>query len=270
MSKLIKDISFIIIFIIIAGAVILIWQEKKLSSVAVHPVPNLTSLPIVSEKPLSTPALDMSDWTNYTNKMLGFSISIPEIVNSIDRCNSKDHLVPLKVFEDNVNNTVYFVPEYYYDNIDNPKPRESDCVKKIYSLQLIKDELAGKGLEGKYISSPNNPFLGIAIRLKNVKTDTELTKLIKDNYGLGCIAGEKTLRDQQKGVYEVAIAGENQNKGVGVSNPDCPVNYLVKILYASEKGKVMYVTLGQESALDGASPDYRDYTEEMIKSFRFE
>lgn len=254
-----------ILFALIFGVGFLIWQGEKLSPIVVSPTPSIGLNPT----PTATPNVTV-EWTNYTNKTLGFSISVPKIIDSLDRCNGKDRLVPLTVFEDNVSSAVYFVPEYYYDNVNNPKPGENDCIKKVYSLQLINDELGGKGLDGKYISSLNNPFLGLAVRLKNVKNDTELTKFIKDNYGPGCIAGEKTLWNQQEGIYEVAIAGENPNKGIGISNPDCPVNYAVKILYALEKGKVMYVTLGQESALYGASPDYRDYTGDMIKSFRFE
>lgn len=265
MNKTIEYISVIIIAIFIMTVGFLIWQGKKSSPIIVYPTPS------IGLNPISTAAPNVIvEWTNYTNKILGFSMSVPKIVDSLDRCNGKDHLVPLTVFEDNANGAVYFVPEYYYDNIDNSKTKQSDCVKKVYSLQLIKDELAGKGLDGKYISSLNNPFLGLAIRLKNVKNDTELTKLIKNNYGLGCVAGEKIPWKQQEGVYEVAIAGENPNKEVGISNPDCPVNYAVKILYASEKGKVVYVTLGQESALYGASPDYRDFTGDIIKGFRFE
>lgn len=137
-------------------------------------------------------------------------------------------------------------------------------------MQFIKDELSGKGLGDKYISAPSNPFLGIAIRLKDVKTNAELIKLTKDSYGAGCTIGEKIPWNQQKGVYEVTIAGEDKNKGVGISNPDCPVNYAVKILYASEKGKAMYATLGQDSIFYGGSPDYRDYTEDIVNSFRFE
>ncbi|MBU4338019.1 hypothetical protein KKB43_05270 [Patescibacteria group bacterium] len=256
MSKTAKYISIIIVVVIIAG-IFLVWQGEKPAPVNIQPTPTPTPSEIVN-------------WINYINKTLGFSISIPEKVLGVNRCAvDKQALVPLKAFEDNANDVVYFVPEYYYDNVDNPKHGESDCVKKVYSLQLIKDELAGKGLEGKYISSPGNPFLGLAIRLKNVKNDIELTKLIKNNYGLGCIAGEKTLWNQQKVVYEVAIAGADPNKGVGVSNPDCPVNYAVKILYASEKGKVMYATLGQDARFYSNTANYY-YDEDIINSFRFE
>lgn len=258
MNKSIK--YFLIIFIIIIAVIIisvLFWQGKKPESINIQPTPTLVPSETVN-------------WTNYTNKTLGFLIAIPEKVLGVDRCDAdKKFLVPLKVFEDNTNRVVYFIPEYYYDNVDNPKPGESSCVKKVYSLQLIKDELAGKELEGKYISSPGNPFLGIAIRLKNIKNDTELNKLIKDNYGLGCIAGEKILWNQQKGVYEVMIAGADPNKGIGVSNPDCPVNYAVKILYAPEKGKIMYVTLGQDARFYSNIENYF-YDEDIIKSFRFE
>lgn len=203
MDKITKYISIIIIAIVVIAIIgILVWQGEKPLPVVVQkttPTPALT----VSENPLptltSTPTPEAVKWTNYTNKTLGFSISMPEKVYGFDGCDSSDNfLVPLKTFEDNVNNSVYIVPEYYYDNyygsdIKNPKPGISNCETKTYTLQIIKDEMQGKGLEDRYISSHGNPFLGVAVRIKNIKNDAELNKFIKDNYSSGCSMESKNL-----------------------------------------------------------------------------
>ncbi len=113
-----------------------------------------------------------------------------------------------KVFEDNANNVVYLVPEYSY-GVTEDQTKQASCRKSTYSLQRIRDEIEGKGAEGNYVSSPGNPILGVAIRVKNVKNDAELNKFIKDNYGSGCLIASKTPWEQQKGVYEITIKGED-------------------------------------------------------------
>lgn len=268
--KYILIIAFVIIAIVAIG--ILIWQIKNPASVVVQPTTSPTSAPISGETSITTltPTLTpdlTTEWIKYENKVLGFSVSIPKKVSSIDRCNGKEITISLKVFEDNVNKVVYFVPEYYYDNIDNPKTGESDCIKKIYSLQLIKDEISGKGLDGKYISSSDNPFLGAGIRVEKVKNDTELSKFIKDNYGLGCFVGLKNIWNQQAGVYKVGITAENgENAGIDTS---CLVNYVARVLYSPEKQKIMSIKFGQDARFYLNSTNYFYYDEDIVNSFRF-
>lgn len=273
MNKTTKYISIIAVAIIVLGVSTLIWQIKNPASVVIQPTLNPTSTPISSGTSITTltpaPTPDLTtEWVKYENKVLGFSVSIPKKVSSVDRCNGEEIPVSLKVFEDNVNNVVYFVPEYYYDNVDNPKTGESDCVKKVYSLQLIKDEISGNGLDGKYISSSGNPFLGAGIRVEKVKNDAELSKFIKDNYGSGCFVGSKNHWNQQAGVYDVGINAENgENGGIGTS---CPVNYVARILYSPEKEKVMSVKLGQDARFYLNSTNYFYYDNDIVNSFRFE
>lgn len=112
MNKIIRHI--LIIMVIVFIGVFLFWQGRKLL-----PANLLTPTPVLFET---------VNWVNYTNKILGFSISIPEKVQGINRCEpDKTFSVSLKTFEDDPNNVVYFVPEYYYDNL---KPEDTDCIKK--------------------------------------------------------------------------------------------------------------------------------------------
>lgn len=285
MDKTTKYISIIIIAIIVIAIIgVLVWQGKKPLPVVVQKT-TPTIAPTVTESPLPTltptPTPEAVKWTKYTSKTLGFSISMPEKVYGFDGCDSSDNfLVPLKAFEDNVNNAAYIVPEYYYDNyygsdIKNPKPGISNCETKTYSLQLAKDETQDKGLDGKYIASSGKPFLGIAIRIKNIKNDTELNKFIKDNYGSGCLMESKTLWPQQSGVYEIILNAFKDAKGndTDLGSTVCPVNYVYKILYSPEKSKAMLVKLGQECNFQTNPANltsYACYDEDMIKSFRFE
>ncbi len=272
MNKIVKYISIIIVFaaiIAVAISILLILQSKKSAPIIVQSTP--TSIPMVSESPMFTPTPTSTsnvavEWIKYTNKTLGFSMSIPEKVNNVSGCGYKDDFVPLKVFEDNANNVVYIVPEYYY-GITEDQTKQTSCRKNTYSLQRIRDEMGGKDRQGEYISLPGNPFAGLAVRVKSVKNSTELNKFIKDNYGSGCLIDSKTPWEQQKGVYEIQIKGEDWDK-VDYWDSTCPSNG--RTLYSPEKGRVMSVKIGQEYRFYSDSTNSHAYDEDIINSFRFE
>jgi hypothetical protein len=206
-------------------------------------------------------------WNTYVNHKLGFSINIPKRVAGLNRCvepgeTETQFLVPIEVFEDYENNTVYLSQEYYYDaRRDSEQQKQiGPCEKIVYSLETLRGE--------------RKPFLGWAIIIGTAKTDIELDKFIKRNHAPGCFAGDKKSW-KQEGVYEVTIKGEDWNKeGIDLGNTTCPWNYAYKLLYEPKKGKVMSVDLGQEcSFYNEKSPEsesYRCYDEAMIESFRFE
>ncbi len=260
MNKSIKYILIILSIIAIGAITVLILQWKKTTPIVVQPTPTPTSTPIFTPTPNVT-----VEWTKHTDKILGFSISIPKMVSGLNWCTDKDSLVPLKVFEDNVNNVVYLVPEYSY-GVTEDQTKQTSCRKSVYSLQRIRDEIGGKGVKGNYVSSPGNPSLGLAVKVKDVKNDTELNKFIKDNYGSGCLIDSKTPWEQQKGVYEITIKGEDWDK-VDYWDSTCPSNG--RTLYSPEKGRVMSVKIGQEYRFYSDSTNSHAYDEDIINSFRF-
>ncbi|MFA6096990.1 MAG: hypothetical protein WC788_05175 [Candidatus Paceibacterota bacterium] len=273
-------LSLIVLLVMIAIGSLLYLRPDKPNSNVIQPVSDSDNKKNESDTANEDITLDSSEitnskWKRYANKTLGFSINLPGKVSGLDRCDSKDNfLVSLKTIEDNENNVVYIVPEYYFDDyygedIKNPKQGTSNCETKIYDLRLINDEVKGIGMEGKYISKPSNPFLGIAIKIVDIKNDMDLDRFIKEDYGAGCFAGEKNLWTEQEGVYDVNIKGEDWDK-VAFGESTCFVNYVAKILYYPEKGKVMSVKLGQEPNFYLDIENLRASDEDMINSFRFE
>lgn len=204
--------------------------------------------------------VDTSTWKNYTNNQLGFSIKIPLEVPTLYRCpdNKQAGNTPLGAFEDNQNGSVYISQEYYYDaNWNQPEQKYTgECNKITYSLEFLKKE-------------GSRPFLGWKIIINNPKNDTDITNFIKQNFGATCTIESKDL--QVNGNYEIRIKGKDV--GQNLIDTNCPTNFEYKILYSSEKNKLMSVILGQECTF-GTNPSmqssYQCYDNEMIDSFKFQ
>lgn len=209
------------------------------------------TLPIISTPPEEV-------WKTYTSAELGFSIKYPEMVyGSSYRCDSKKPFyVPLKVFEDDKNEIVYIVKEYFYRGKYDEKLGKyiGPCEKITRSLKSLQGGWSG----------------GWSILFRIVKNEDELNKFIKDNYGKGCFVGEKELW-KQKGVYKIRIEGEDWGPKTDLGTTTCPWSYNYKILYAPKKNKLMSINLGQECGFgtDYNSEDYKCYDDTMIDSFRF-
>lgn len=238
-------------------------SDPKVSPLASNPpMASLSSTP----KPTAIATPPPVVWETYTNSQLGFSIKYPQEVYGAYRCEPYQSIyVPLKTFEDNKNGIVYLAEEYYYDDWDNNKQSNTGPCKKItYSLESLNK---AKELYG-------NPFLARVFNIKNIKNDSELNKFIKDTYGSGCFIESKNPWQQQKGVYEITIKGEDWDNGANLETTTCQLPMsVIKMLYKLETEKFMTVNLGQEC---GFGTDYYDqktfkcYDEEMINSFRFE
>ena len=212
----------------------------------------------------------------YTSE-LGFSIKIPQKVCGVYRCSSNKTIwVPVKVFEDKENGIVFITQEYYYDNWNSESQNNTrPCEKIICSLELLQSEWMTSALwdENKPFSLlSEKTFLGWGILIGSIKSESELNKFIKDNYGPGCFAQNKKPW-KQNGIYEIEIGSEDQDKGTDLGTTTCPINYVYKVLYAPEKSKIMSVKLGQECTF-GTNPasylEYKCYDEKMIDSFKFE
>ena len=209
-------------------------------------------------------------WKTYASSELGFSIEYPAMVYGIYRCSpKKPFYVPLKVFEDKESGIIYITEEYYYKAKYDSELNEytGPCEKIMNSLEYLKSQREITVDINDGVSLKSNPFLTKVFVIKDIKNDTELNKFIKDNYGSECFVKDKKLW-RRDGIYEINIEGKDYTKGI---NPNCPLNYVYKILYTPEKNRVMSVNLGQECQFgtDYNSGDYKCYDEKMIDSFQF-
>ncbi|MCK9446924.1 hypothetical protein M0Q50_08760 [bacterium] len=208
--------------------------------------------------------VDISNWTEYSNEALGFSIKIPPESYGAYRCHPRKTIfVPVKVFEDNINNAVYIAEEYYYEADNYGSDNESECKKTIQSLELFNKE--EKEVKAR------KPFLGWKIIVNNIEDDNDIISFIKDNFGSTCTIFYKDL--QTDGSYRIIIKGRDLTEnGQSIMNESCFTNFAYRIIYSSEKKKMMSVALGQESTFQ-TNPEepstYQYYEDEMLKSFKF-
>ncbi len=127
--------------------------------------------------------------------------------------------------------------------------------------------MQGKGLDGKYISSVGNPFAGVAMTVKNVKNDTDMSAFIKERFGSDCELGAKE--------YSYG-AGNNATYNIQVAPGDKGMDSncrLGKILYNPGFKRIMAVNMGQECRFSGTALNNWGgicYDDDIIKSFRFE
>jgi len=223
----------------------------------------------------------------YENKELGFSIRVPNTMYSIDRCDVHDDMVvPVKVFENNDNGTVYIVPEYFYfENGETAKCKEraSDtdnanlelkcekhekCNKIEYSLDYINH--GEKNVKGVYWAG-SSPWLGWLIRIKNVKQYSDLNDFAKEIRGPGCFV-EKGKEWTQEGIHNVLIKGEDWETGANLGNTTCNWSGAEKFLYYPSAKKFMYIRLGQEPSFYSEDPvkgNSEVYDDLIVNSFRF-
>jgi len=200
--------------------------------------------------------IDTSDWNEYVNNQLGFSIKIPSSVFAIG-C-EKDRMEPLRIVQDN--NAIYVLEDYYkYDN-------QGNCVKSSYSLEKIRKEFNEYSGEAYY-----SPYLGWRILINNIEDEDDILKYVKESFGSGCSIENKKLQDD--GNYKIYLKGERNSD----SDPwwgNCLLNFSHRIIYSPQKHKLMSVVLGQECKFQSTNPElldqsYECYDEEMINTFKF-
>ena len=229
-----------------------------------NPKINLTNQGVIAniKKPVDT-----SNWTNYSNNVLGFSIKIPPESYGTYRCSPRKVIsVPVKVFEDNINNAVYIAEEYYYSADGYGTNNEGECKKIIQSIASFKKD--AKEYEDSGFPNPK-PRLGWKIIVDSVKDEDDILNYIKENFGSQCAIQTKFLKEN--GNYELVLIGEEKKD----SEPwygSCYLGFAYKIIYSPEKGRIMSVVLGQEGTFQTNPEDsstYQSYEDEMLKSFEF-
>lgn len=202
--------------------------------------------------------VDTSGWNLYANSQLGFSIKIPSQVSGVNRCEHSDFLVPVTVFSEEGNNSVYIVPEYYYD-----RDSESGSCKKItYSLDLlINPEKSGSIFFAR-------AFIGWRVVVIEVNNLEEVNKFIGDNFGKACVVGSQTLND--KGFYEIGIIGSDWDT-VGRIDSTCFWELHYKILYSPEKHRLLSIRQGPDYDFFVQNPGGMiNYDKEMLESIDFQ
>lgn len=212
---------------------------------------------VVANISLAPKPADTSDWTDYTNERLGFSIKIPPKVFMIG-CRKEDPTFSSpRILEDG--NSVYVLEDYY--RVDS----EGQCVKISYSLDDIKEQI-------KESSVYPSPHLGWNIIINDVDNDQDILSMLRQSFGSGCLIDSRFLQDD--GNYRIFLKGERNSE----TDPwwgSCPLNFSYRVIYSPEKKKMMSVTLGQECKFQSTNPElsdqsYRCYDEEMAKSFKFD
>ena len=236
-----------IILLLVSGAVFYLRKDKKEAD---H-LPDYKPGVVANIKR----TVDASSWDEYVNSELGFSIKLPPEVSCFNRCSqAKKPLVPIKVFQDNKNNTVYITPEYYYDYGDN-----SNCEK-------IEASLASLEAQGMTVK----PFLAWKIDVIKADNLDDVNNFIKRNFASSCMVGSQTMNND--GVYEIGITGEDWANG-GMVNSNCYWEMHYKILYSPEKHKLLSVKLPIDYDFfisDDSLGGLLDYGQEMAKSLKLE
>jgi len=253
MKNWIKFLIIIVCIIVIPYLLSsLIKEEPKSKSINQGVVANI-------KKPVDT-----SNWIDYSNDVLGFSIKIPPESYGMYRCSPRKAIsVPVRVFEDNSNKAVYIAEEYYYEANDYGSNNEEECKKIMQSVKLfneVEEEIKTK-----------KPLLGWKIVINNIEKDDDILLSIKENFGSTCAILSKEL--QEGGNYQIIIKGRNVTEnGVKVMDESCLTNFAYRIIYSSDKHKMMSVALGQEGTFQ-TNPEepstYQSYEDEMLKSFKF-
>jgi hypothetical protein len=254
------------------------WIKGIIIILCILVVPSLLSL-LIKKEPESKPVdqgvvakikkpVDMSNWIEYSNDTLGFSIKIPPESYGMYRCSPRKAIsVPIKIYEDIPNNAVYIAEEYYYSADDYGTDNEGECKKTIQSVELFKEEVEESKDNGYFNIKPR---LGWKMIINNIKEEGDILKYVKENFGTGCITQNKLLKES--GNYEIYLTGDGKKEESDPWWGDCYLNFAYKIIYSPDKQKMMSVVLGQEGTFQTnpeESSTYQYYEDEMLKSFKF-
>lgn len=266
-----KQIIIAIILILGIGAGILGYLQYRNKTSPISSISPIASVsPSISTTPTFTPPPEV--WETYTNSQLGFSMKYPQMVYGVYDCSIKKTVfVPIKIIEDNKSGITYITKEYFSDNSE-------PCNKIAYSLEMLKNETKKQQEEGdknspSYTSGLgwNKILSGWTILFRDIKSENELNKFIKENYGPGCFTGDRKPW-KQKGIYEIEIKGMDWDKKADLGTTACSWSSKKVLLFAPGKNKFMSINLGQECTFgtDYTSESYKCYDEEMVHSFKFE
>lgn len=255
MNKGIKILIIALVVFSILIAVFCLFYKKK----SVHiPIDNGIVAPVKK-------SIDTSNWNEYYNSQLGFSIKIPQEVFEITSCRQEKGLTPIRVLQDNERGIVYIFEDYYKND------KNGQCVKIIRSLDDLRTETEnmGEDIIGERVLPM--PYFGWEIIINKIENNEDILRYIKHNFGSGCIVTYKRL--QEDGNYDIKLEGDQKEED-GPWWGNCYLNFAYKIIYSPERNKLMSMGLGQECKFYSSDPvtssSYQCYDEAMIQSFKFE
>lgn len=229
--------SIIVALFLIAAALFFRSSSEPITPSESIPTPN--GFPAIVEN-------ESSDWKSYRNERLGFSMKIPKKVEIGDIYRTEESSV--RVFEDGKSNVVYVRPSYYLP------------------LYSVPDRKTGENTFEDLQREEQTNRLMWKITIERVATEAELEAFIKQQYGPGCVMGERR-QSAQTGVFDVDIKVPDDWAG-------CGVNWKFVIKYFPERQKVAAWDIGQDVNFVDESEDgqrsIKMFDHEMAESFRFE
>ena len=169
-----------------------------------------------------------NDWNLYTNYDLGFSVKIPKDAQKLEMTD------------------LNFAFIYQIGNNIGKQNVVNGYLEKLNSDLPVIDRLKGV------------PW---AILAKDVKDEAELQSLIMQRYGSSCTLGSRQAT-AQLGTYRYSIEGD----GLALDKSQCPINFVMHIIYSPDLGKVAIWDVGQgyNFILDDVGVDHL-----MTDSFQF-
>ena len=139
-----------------------------------------------------------TEWQEYVSFDMGFSIKIPKATKGAYLCQEqKTTQIPVVIFEDKENDTIYIAPEYRYEaKYDSEVGKLGLCERTPYSLDVLKKE---------YVATLGRiPMFGLVLTLKRVNDENDIISIVKETFGNECsVVYEKPLI--QAGIFEIFV-----------------------------------------------------------------
>ncbi|MFA7170154.1 MAG: hypothetical protein WC178_04890 [Candidatus Paceibacterota bacterium] len=250
--------SVIILGLLIGGIYLKFLKNNNTVTESKEPISNQTNPAKYENEIASDLSSWQEEWVDYKSQ-LGISFKYPKFITGLDSCNSERiFFVPMRVFEDTENGSIYITPEYYYDGtVQNGATQ--NCKKHIISSDSLQREA----------TDTHKPFLGWNIVMKKIENE-DIDSIIKNIYGSGCkMESEKPWT--KDGMNEVRLNSYKDAEGnpTGLDQTVCPTNYSYKILYSEKQKLAISVALGQECTFWGDNHN-ECFDEQLLNSFELE
>ncbi|HLD51455.1 hypothetical protein A3K34_04765 [candidate division WWE3 bacterium RIFOXYC1_FULL_40_10] len=254
-------VSLILLFGIMGGTVYYLLKQynffssKEPAAFDSKENPPIQVVPTPDKKPISPPISQIIStddiWNMYQNNEFGYSIKFPkQAAFASGGCTPEGAplpgFLPVKIFEEK--NIAHIASASYFDQ---------ECNETSTTLEDIKDR--------------NFKVSVWSLESKKVADDAELQNFVRDEYGNGCILGDKK-ETSAEGVFDVhaKYPGDvNDDMEVRAQN-ECVINYAYVIKYNQNTGVAVSWKLGQAYGFAATTDYQKAYDQEMVASFKFD